>query len=239
MEVQVLSPAPTYRTGMTFPIETLEYHQILPSLRKTISDIIEKSISQEKPYIIHMLGVPGSGKSTVMKEIWNTLKRRPAAVVGFDRLMETIPEYHQGSDRQKSFSEFELPARAAGYVLIKELLQKQSDILFDHGGASAAHADLLSFAKSKGYTVAVIQVTAHPDIAKKRILERQLAEGRHTPPSYVDERIKIIENILPSYKTTADYFFEISNEQDILNSTAHLKNAADKICECIDSKISQ
>lgn len=198
----------------TFPIETAHPDTILPSLKNFISETIESAAAQEKPYFIHMLGVPGSGKSTVAKEIYQMLEWRKPTLVGFDRIMESIPEYHQEPDRVRAFSSFELSARAGGYILIKELLGKRSDIFLDHGGPLASHVELLRFARANGYATAVVKVSVSNETAKKRIQARQLVEGRHTPLSYVDERCQIIEELTEGYRSATDHYFEIMNEDE-------------------------
>ena len=76
----------------------------------------------EHPRILHMLGIPASGKSTFLRN--NPL---PGAVlVSFDALMESLPEYQHDKARfgaGNAFAKWEPCARAIGYELLLGLSQ--------------------------------------------------------------------------------------------------------------------
>lgn len=134
-----------------------------------------------------------------------------SALIAFDGIMKAMPEYRAESDSKKAFALCELPARNAGYVMLKQLLDKRASILFDHGASFEAHVDLLRFAKQRGYHVILVRVTISPEVAKQRIQARQSEEGRHTPLHYVDERKAQLDCLLSAYREAADSLIDIEN----------------------------
>lgn len=183
-----------------------------------LQDILERALadaaSRERPYLIHMLGPPGAGKSTMAAllapALERALKRRPA-IVSFDAIMEEIPDYRTMADPIEAFQRFEVAAREAGYALIRALLTRRADLLIDHGGSAPEHPAILAFAIAEGYSVYVVEVTADPTQLRRRIALRQSREGRHTPPAYLDDRERAIGQLRPAYRQLARRFIRIDN----------------------------
>ena len=138
-----------------------------------------------------------------------------------------MPTYKTANDKIEAFKEFELPARNAGYVALKRLLEQKSCVLFDHGGAAEGHVDILKHAKGLGYKTAVLHITTTQDTAKNRIQHRAEQTGRHTPLHYIDDRSQLIEQLIPHYKNAADLFRSISNTEQISNSAEVPKEIKD------------
>ena len=57
------------------------------------NEMLSSVTSVEKPVFVHMLGIPGCGKSTFIKQ--NKKKFENYLVIGFDAIMESIPQYHE------------------------------------------------------------------------------------------------------------------------------------------------
>lgn len=200
---------------MPFPIETPLQKDLLPALARVVATIAKSATTREHPYFVHTLGIPGSGKSSFVNALADQMKDRPPTVVAFDRLMEQVPEYRTHQDREQAFKQYELPAREAGYLLLRRLIEKGADILLDHSGAFPKHVDMLRYAKeAKHYRVIIVRIMVDLETAKKRIAIRQSIEGRHTPLDYVDERNRIVTELLPAYRDVADVYAEISNERE-------------------------
>jgi len=218
---------------MSLPIKTAPRTEIHPVLLDEVDGLVASALPRAKPVFLHMLGIPGSGKTSFVEVLVPELAKRPPVVVGFDRLMAVIPEYRDAMNREEAFNHYELPARAAGYFLLNELLVKRADILLDHGGSFPEHIDMLKYARDElGYRLIIVRMLTNAGTAKKRIEVRQDSEGRHTPVNYVDEREKIIGGLLKSYKNLTDYYFEILNEAEFEASGTLFSAECAQIAAC-------
>jgi len=220
-----------------FPVETPEFAEIAPSLQMIVRQFADNAISQKNPYLVHMMAVPGAGKTSFVSVLAKRLSDTCPAVVAFDRIMEAIPEYQSESDKEKAFALWELPARAAGYVLIKNLLTKKANIIFDHSASFDAHVKILDYAKRCGYRVAMVRILIPLDVAKRRIELRQTEQQRHTPLCYVDERDEKLKQLLCAYKEAADFFAETTNNDAPPQvRSAFFEKTAEKVADFIFNK---
>ncbi|MDD3030261.1 MAG: zeta toxin family protein [Alphaproteobacteria bacterium] len=213
---------------MTFPIETPNEREIDPEILSVVEAVRRKAAAKDAPVLIHTAGVPGAGKSSFARALARRLD--PITLLAFDAIMEAIPSYRTMANKEEAFARYELPARAAGYWLVRELIAKKADILFDHSASFPKHVDLLRFAKGAGYSIVFVYVRTPSKIAKERILARQRKEGRHTPLSYVDERLTIIEALLDRYKRLADVYAVIDNDTH-RDDLSFFANEAQKLAE--------
>lgn len=204
---------------------------VIASLRPHLTAILCNATREQAPFFVHTLGAPGAGKSSLVAALQHELPetRRPA-VVAFDRLMAALPEYQRQTDRVEAFRLYEGPARAAGYALLRELVDRRSDILLDHSGAFANHVTMLEHVKGQGYKVVVLHVLTDIDAAKRRVAARAETEGRHTPLDYVDQRDAIVRDLAPAYRAVADCYFEISNDQASTDWLEHMADQCRAIC---------
>ncbi|MBP7252734.1 MAG: zeta toxin family protein [Alphaproteobacteria bacterium] len=199
---------------MDFPIPTVALVALPPTLRQSVTQAYATAQAQPRPFLLHTIGVPGAGKSSLVRALSAALDPLPHHCVSFDSLMHAIPAYRSRSrgDAEEAFKAFELPAREAGYVLLRELLTRRAHILFDHSGANPDHRDILCYAKQQGYAVMVVRVGVAETQAQRRLAERQLKDGRHTPPAYVAERQALLQTLLPAYRHSADSYLELQND---------------------------
>ncbi len=182
------------------------------SFQECFDPIIEQFLkgapSSDNPKLIHMLGIPGAGKTTFYQEHKDEFK--DYVLIGFDLVMEKVPEYRQ--DREKlgkmeAFNKWEIPARIAGYELLRRAIEQKKNIFFDHGGTPICHRELLSSIKKMGYETTVYYVDCEPERAIDRIAKRE----RPFPKDRMNGRVVSVYNQKSVMSQIADHFFEINN----------------------------
>jgi predicted ABC-type ATPase len=208
-----------------FPLSVRPVSYLALSLQQIVQQIAAETHSEASPVLVHMLGIPGAGKTTFINELSRCWEDRAPVLVGFDQIMESMPEYRDAEDKEAAFAAYELPAREAGYRLIHDLLQSRASILFDNGGSASCHLDLLRFAKENGYRVAVVSILSSPGAARERLLQRFADEGRYTPHEYLEDRAEKIAHLQESYKSLTPYFYEIDNDVGV-DRALFLENVA-------------
>ncbi len=176
--------------------------------------VIEKFLAAaptvDHPFLIHMFGIPGAGKSTYYAQ--HKEEFPPHVFIGFDFVMEAFPSYQKDLQEHGSveaFKRWELPARVTGYELLQRAIAAKKNIFFDHGGTPPAHAELLSNIKALGYRTKMIYVKCDVDVALKRVAEREKITHRHTPPQMIIDRTALIARLAPVYRGIVDEFVEI------------------------------
>lgn len=166
-----------------------------------------------QPVFVHMLGIPGSGKSSFLKILQNMWQAKaPVKLLGFDQIMQSIPSYQAIDDKIAGFAQYEIPARLTGYRILDGLLAKRSHILFDNGGSAESHPDLLRHARDDlGYRLAFVWMNTPIDIARARVDFRAVEEGQHTPLHYLEDRAAKLEKLITIYRTLTPHFYEMDN----------------------------
>lgn len=183
------------------------------------------------PIFLHMLGIPGAGKTTfleILAQEWNT---KPApALLGFDQVMNAMPEYQAEPDKIAAFEKWEGPARDKGYTILADLMAARSPLFFDNGGSAASHLDILEDAENKGYRVVIVSLNAPVDVARRHVDQRSITEGRHTPLTYLNERAEKIDHLKADYRKRAAEFYELENTgQNLEEFRSHCRALAQTI----------
>ena len=187
--------------------------------QKSVSEVFEPIIqkllnsfpSVKNPKLIHMLGIPGAGKTTFYKN--NQIKFKNFLRIDFDTLMELLPQYQydlQVLGSKKAFEKWQIPARIAGYELLNRAIQTKKNIFFDHGGTPTCHQELLKNVKQMGYQTAMYYIDCPVDIALNRAIEREKITKRHTPPQMIKDRSILIQKNLPIYQELVDEFHKVN-----------------------------
>ncbi len=169
----------------------------------------------ERPVFVHMLGIPGCGKSTFVKQ--NKKKFENYLVISFDAIMEALPQYHEDVQKLGSieaFKQWEIPARVAGYELLIRAINKRVNILFDHGGSPACHVELLKNVKKYcGYKTVMYELSCKLDEAIKRTKIREMYTKRHTPEEMIRQRYQLLKNRGFEYMKEVDEFHVVSTSR--------------------------
>lgn len=196
----------------------IEFDALPASLIAEATNLIDSYLNRtnksEEPRLIHLCGIPGSGKSFYAQ---NYIESQPRfALVQFDTIMENLSGYQselKNTGSCTAFTRWELPARSVGYHLLQALLENERNVLFDHSAAFRNHVDLITKAKNWGYTVEMHYISCSLKTAKKRIREREITTQRHTPEHLLQERYDLLEALIPFYKKTVHTFIEMQSPE--------------------------
>lgn len=184
------------------------------SLQESVKTSLQSSVAIKAPVLVHMIGIPGSGKSTATYYMKHALRKKFPVIVSFDQLMQTVPAYQNVADRELAFRCWEGEAKRAGYCLVEKLLKKNASFIFDHSGATSDHVKLLQFSKKYfGYRIAILRLIVDLDVAYRRIDERFVQDRRFVPKRYISERVEILDNLIFEYREVADEYLEVENNE--------------------------
>jgi adenylate kinase family enzyme len=165
------------------------------------------------PIFLHLLGIPGAGKTTFINILQsNWIGKGQPTLLGFDQVMQSMAGYQAMDDKIAAFAQYELPAREQGYQILNELMAEKRSLLFDNGGSAATHLDIMNRACGLGYTLILVSIKTPIEIAKRHVDQRSITEGRHTPMQYLEDRAKKIENMIKSYRDLTPHFYELQND---------------------------
>ena len=173
----------------------------------TFEQILNKALSfsapQSRPCFIQVSGIPGSGKSTLCQRH----AQGNQVMISFDAIMEQLPEYQKDIERcgnKAAFQKWEIPARVAGYELLRRAVSRKYNICLEHSGVNPAHLELLQNLKKYGFSTEVDFILCPLNLALSRIKEREAITRRHTPESQVRERFIAAKQYLSQYQQIAD-----------------------------------
>lgn len=187
--------------------EKYNYQEIFdPIITKALNNVP----TCKKPDFVHMLGIPGAGKSTFYKK--NQKKFDKYLLVAFDDIMEQVPQYHQDIEKlgsAKAFEHWEIPSRIAGYELLRRAVEEKKNIFFDHGGTPACHRELLSNVQKIGYHTTMYYIDCALNVAYERAERREKENNRHTPRKMISDRCLLIQQNLTIYQNLVDDFKQV------------------------------
>jgi predicted ABC-type ATPase len=200
--------------------------------RKIFGELLHYS-SRKHPYWIQVMGIPGAGKTELIRILQEELAfRKPHTLAATDEYMEALPGFHEMKDRDEAFRTFDPVASALGLEVHKRLIAQKSDVLFERSLAHPAYRDVMYMVKKSGYTLVVVLVRVSTQVAKQRTLKRAQETNRHIPESVIDERVLLVEERWMEMKKIADYTVEVENNGEVSAYNA-LKNTAMMVTDFI------
>jgi predicted kinase len=134
-----------------------------------------KSLQLNKPHMLVMVGMPGSGKSTFANQFSSTFN---APLVDYAALLGVV-----GGD-------LELTYRVADHIIEQLLRTKQSIIIDGPGDKLADRREIIKLAKQHGYTPLFIWVQTEPTTAEYRAVHQK---GATMSKAEYDSRVKGFE----------------------------------------------
>jgi predicted ABC-type ATPase len=193
----------------------IDFDDVTESLTEHAQLLIAASLSTSPqavhPTLVHLCGIPGSGKSTYALDY--RLHKPNFVLVQFDAVMESLPSYQQdllNFGPTVAFQHWEIPARAIGYHLLQALLENRRCVLFDHSAANQSHTLLIDKVKNWGYRVEMHYLACSSQLAVERIHRRQELTNRHTPESLVHDRQRLLVDLVALYRQQVDSFLTIA-----------------------------
>jgi predicted kinase len=181
-----------------------------------IQKALDQSEPQSKPRLVHLCGIPGSGKSTYAGLYIN--QNTSFCRVQFDGVMEGLKGYQNDKIELgliKAFNLWELPARAIGYHLFQALMEGRRNVLFDHSASSADHLTIIDLTKTKGYEVEMHRLNCSPEEAAERVRIREQIIQRYTPEKLIWDRDKLLSELVPLYMAKVDRFLNVKVSQTL------------------------
>ena len=173
--------------------------------------------SQGRKMCIHGLWIPWVGKTTRIRQFINEnteLNELNLLSIGNDDIMQAMPDYNAALITdwpEKAFQQFELPARAIWYEVLREGVRSWVNLLLDHSGTAPYRPKLLRELKDKWYYIIMIHVHCEIQEALRRSRIREMETKRHVPESYFPERQKLVDMLKPFYVEIVHEFHMIDN----------------------------
>jgi predicted ABC-type ATPase len=161
-------------------------------------------LKYHRPTLYAVAGSPASGKSSfVQLGIQNGFLPSSAFLHDCDDTMAGIEEYrsdvkHFGS--AEAFRRWELVAREKAELDLQHAIELGLDVIYDRSCAlPSSYLFLKNLVASKNYRIVLHVMSVERDRAISRSNLREKDTGRHVPLEALQERLKGISTLWPSY----------------------------------------
>jgi probable phosphoglycerate mutase len=207
-----------------FSEKIIPYEDIPRELYDEAQDLIwhalEISEQVERPTLIHLCGIPGSGKTTYADALKREDDRfKTFYILRFDGVMESLCGYQQDKPRlglKDAFLKWQMPARFIGYHLLQALIEGQRNFIFDNSASFQAHIQLIETMRQKyNYYVEMHRMVCPLPVAMQLVVDREAVIQRHTPPEFLADREKVLDGLIPKYQRVVDKFIEVDTTKSI------------------------
>jgi predicted kinase len=195
--------------------DTGEYTEARKKLHKLIRGKLRAGmvckVAHETPIAIFTGGVPGSGKTTFLKDYAPWMTKEHIFKIDADEIREMLPEY-KGWNATATHKETQ--------DIYRDLLQDVSegkpcrfDILWDGTMNKAEnYLPLIGDLRKLGYQIFMIYVKVSWQKSRDRVLKRYQRTGRYVPMNVVDEANKAGIKGFEQLKDKADGFILVDGE---------------------------
>ena len=200
---------PYRRIGDALP-DDVDGNVVSAVFERIVVESLNTAMPVERPFLLNVAGIPGAGKSTYCKNLlagkssFCGLDFSNSLYLAFDEIMCNPQSPYRAEaalDAARAFDRWEIPARIAGYELLKRAVDGKLNILLEHSSSVVGHATLFELLASRyDYELYFGYLNVNLDEAKKRVEKRARRENRSFAPERIDERYVALGELLPEYR---------------------------------------
>lgn len=146
-------------------------------------------IKRDNPIAILTGGLPGSGKSTFLKQYSEYLTSDKIFAIDADAVRAKLPEYKGWNAEQTHKETSDIVSKLLDGC--KDGIPCHFDILYDGTMNKAKnYIPLIKKLHSLGYKTFIIFIEIPPEVTRERVLQRYKKSGRYVPRAVIEEGIK-------------------------------------------------
>ena len=181
-------------------------------LRSLLEDDFGQSgLTPSKPRLLMLAGLPGSGKSRFSRDVSS---RHPFLVLESDRLRKALvakPRYTR-DEHSRVFS--------ACHWLIDEFLEQGYPVLLDAtNSAQRNRRPILAIAHRRNVPLAIVVLTAPPDVVQKRL---QAREAGLDPATWSDAGWDVYARMAPAWQPVEQPHIVVDTSGDTTEAVAKI-----------------
>ena len=171
---------------------------------RLLEDASSVGLIPDNPRLLMLAGLPGSGKSTFAREV---VSRQPFLVLESDRLRKTLvprPQY-TADEHSRVFR--------ACHWLIDEFLGQGYPVILDATNLGQRNRrPVFAIARKHSAPLAIAVVTAPPELARRRLAER---EAGMDPCTWSDAGVTVYSRMEPAWQPVRRRHFKVDTSQDV------------------------